>query len=150
MSIYASSTFGASVPLMKLSLAFRFWQYPAVARPALGVRRRSVFVYSARAIVAPWLGGGPTIVIMVTGPLNAMLWLWLPPVGSFEVNSRQDINPLIAWFAVGTLLSFYGGRVRVVRRELKIAKFRLNFALEETGIGIFEIDFERNTVFVSS
>jgi hypothetical protein len=51
---------------------------------------------------------------------------------------------------VGTLLSLYGGRVRVVRRKLKIARFRLNFALDETGIGIFEVDFERNTVYVSS
>ncbi len=36
----------------------------------------------------------------------------------FEVNSCQDINALIAYFAVGTLLSLYGERVRLVRREV--------------------------------
>ena len=115
--------------------------------PWVGSHEPFLFFMPALLLSAVTLGRGPAVVVLVLGALNAVLIA--PPVGSFHVARPHDLAAIWVYGALGTLLVVYGGRLRVTTSRAALAEKRLTLAQENTGVGVFELDFVTGTAYVS-
>jgi signal transduction histidine kinase/ActR/RegA family two-component response regulator len=115
--------------------------------PWVGSHVPFLFFLPALLLSAASLGRGPAILVLVLGAVNAALLS--PPVGSFSVTHPHDLAALWAYAAVGTLLVLYGGHLRITTTRAALAEKRLSLAQEDTGMGVFELDFVAGTAYVS-
>jgi|GEM_PF-689567 len=116
-------------------------------QPWVGSHVPFLFFLPALLLSAATLGRGPALVVLVAGALNGALLS--PPVGTLTVLRPHDIAALWAYGAVGTLLVFYGGHLRIITSRAAVAEQRLSLAQEDTGMGVFELDFVAGTAYVS-
>lgn len=117
-------------------------------RPWLHDRAPFLLFLAALTFAAAPLGRGPAAVVLACGALNAVLWL--DPTARWSVERPEDRNALLLFLAVGAILLIYQGRLRVVSKRADTAEDRLLLAQEDTGLGVFELDFEADTAFVSA
>jgi signal transduction histidine kinase/ActR/RegA family two-component response regulator len=115
--------------------------------PWVGSHIPFIFFLPALVLSAATLGRGPAIVVLVAGALNAALLS--PPVGSVSVVRPHDLAALWVYAALGTLLVIYGGHLRITTMRAALAEKRLSLAQENTGMGVFELDFIAHTAYVS-
>jgi len=115
--------------------------------PWVGSHVPFLFFLPALIFAATTLGRGPAIVVLVVGGLNGALLS--PPAGTFNVMHPHDLAAIWAYAVVGALLVFYGGHLRITTTRAALAEKRLGLAQEDTGMGVFELDFVAGTAYVS-
>ncbi len=116
-------------------------------RPWLG--HRVPFVCFLPALVLASVLGGRIagLLVLALGTLSAALWL--PPELEIGVAALADQVSIGLFVAFGGLLCVFGAHLRAVRERATAAEARLVTAIEGTGIGVFEIDLEAGTGYVS-
>jgi PAS domain S-box-containing protein len=119
-----------------------------LVRPLVDERIPFVFFLPALALVAAAVGRGPAVLVLVAGALN--LALSAHPSGEFRLSIPGDRAALAIYCAWGIFLVWYGGRLRSTSTRVEQAEGRLALAQEGTGVGVFELDFENDTAFVSA
>jgi len=115
--------------------------------PWVGGRISYLFFLPTMAVVAALAGRGPGALVLVIGAINA--WLVVPAVGEPWHGTTGERVALAAYLVVGLCLVLIGGRVHVMSRRAAEAEQRLRIAQDDTGVGLFEIDFGSKTVFAS-
>jgi signal transduction histidine kinase len=117
-------------------------------RPWLHDRAPFLLFLAALTFAAALLGRGPAAMVLAGGALNAVLWL--DPLGRWSLEHPEDRIALLLFLAVGAVLLIYQGRLRVASKRADTAEDRLLLAQEDTGLGVFELDFQSDTAFVSA
>jgi signal transduction histidine kinase/CheY-like chemotaxis protein len=148
MSVFTQSsrsTISASVIGVGLGLAAALMQW--LVYPVVGSHMPFAFFLPALAFSAASLGRIPAFAVLLIGALNA--GLLAPPTGSFAVHNPQDVAGIVLYGILGTLLVFYAGHLRITTRRSALAEKHLALAQDRTGIGVFELDFQRGTAYVS-
>jgi len=114
-------------------------------RPWLGNQSPFLFVVPALMFVAASFGRGPALVVVVAGALQAVLLHH----DAGDVSRYRLEVVLAAYLALGAVIVVYVGRVRVQTLRGDLAEKRLALAQDQTGVGLFELDFQVNKAFVS-
>lgn len=115
--------------------------------PLVGNRMPFAFFLPALAIAAASFGRTIAFVVLLIGGVNAVVLA--PPLGSLAVSDPRDIAGLLIYGVLGVLLVLYGGHLRITTRRAALAEKRLALAQDETGVGVFELDFQAGTAYVS-
>ena len=116
-------------------------------RPMSGNQVPFLFVLPALMLASTSLGRGPALIVLAAGGINA--WLMAPPTGTWAVSDIHDVGALGAYLIVGFAIVTYGWRTRLIQARGKLAEERLMLAQEATGVGVFELDFQAGSAFVS-
>ncbi|WP_334188270.1 ATP-binding protein [Noviherbaspirillum sp.] len=116
-------------------------------QPWVGSRVPFLFILPMLLLAANLFGRGPSAIVLLAGLVNGAYWM--APVGQMDVSDLPDRISLLAYMVVGTLLAFFGGRLRLVSDRAADAERRLGLAQENTGVGLFEIDLINRTIFAS-
>ena len=113
-------------------------------RPWAGERLPFLFVLPALLLAVLQLGRGAALIVLAAGALNEAVRMQVQ-----EGWSLPQAVALALFVLTGLLLVLYGGRLRVTSARAARAEERLALAQGETGIGLFEFDFQSNTAYVS-
>ncbi len=116
-------------------------------QPWVGSRVPFLFILPMLLLAANLFGRGPSLIVLLAGLVNGAFWM--APVGDMDIIDAPDRISLMAYLIVGTLLAFFGGRLRLVSDRAADAERRLSLAQENTGVGLFEIDLVKRTIFAS-
>jgi PAS domain S-box-containing protein len=119
----------------------------ASLRPWVGDRVPFLFFLPALVFVASTQGSVAALIVMLAGAASQIYWG--EPSGVFGLAHAEDVVALGAYLVLGSLLVFYGGRLRLTDTRATLAEGRLALAQEGTGVGVFELDFEGQSAFVS-
>jgi signal transduction histidine kinase/CheY-like chemotaxis protein len=116
-------------------------------QPLVGSHVPFIFYLPALAFTAASFGRIPALIVLLMGALNAALLA--PPVGSMAMRNVEDLSGLVIYLTLGVLLVMYAGRWRLVTRRAALAETRLALAQDDTGVGVYELDFQAGTAYVS-
>jgi PAS domain S-box-containing protein len=114
-------------------------------RPWLGNQSPVLFMVPALIFAAAWLGRGPSLIVIAAGAIQAIL---LHHDAGETSRQRLEIV-LAAYLALSAAIVLYVGRVRLLTQRGDLAERRLALAQDQTGVGLFELDFQANKAFVS-
>ncbi len=117
-------------------------------QPWVGARSPFLLFLPALLVTAMVAGRGPAFAVLMIGMINGALLL--DPVGQLSVAAFNDRAVMLAYFAVGLFLVFLGGRFRLVTHRAAEAEQLLGLAQENAGVGLFEIDLGRRSIFASA
>jgi PAS domain S-box-containing protein len=115
--------------------------------PLVGGQIPSLFFLLALVFAVVFLGRGPALVVLVLAVVNACLMA--PPVGSLAIESPHDVAAVLIFAVSGLLIVAYGNRLQFTTTRAALAEKRLALAQQNTGVGIFELNFEAGTAFIS-
>jgi len=115
--------------------------------PLVGGQPPFGFFLLALMIAVIFLGRGPALLVLLVGVLDSTLMA--PPIGTLTIYSSQDLAAVLIFTASGLLIVGGGNRLRFTTTRAAQAEQRLALAQNNTGVGIFELDFEAHTAFVS-
>jgi PAS domain S-box-containing protein len=118
-----------------------------VIHPLVGSHIPFIFFLVALLFSAVSLGRGPALLVLLGGILNGALLS--PPVGSVAIQHPHDLAAVLIFAAVGLVLVTYGSRLRLDTARAAREAERLALAQQNTGVGIFELDFAGGTASVS-
>ena len=113
--------------------------------PLVGGPTPFLFFILALIFAVIFLGRGPAFLILLAGLFDGPWWM-SPPAAP----SPHDIVAGLIFAASGLLIVACANRLRFSTSRAALAEQRLDLAQENTGVGIFELDFEGRTAFVSS
>jgi PAS domain S-box-containing protein len=116
-------------------------------QPWLGDKEPYICFLPGIVLVAAVAGRLPAGLVMATGFLSALLWL--PPVGAWWVSGSAERLTLLLYLLLGSGLIAFGDWLRRAQQRAADAEARLMTAIEGTGIGVFEIDLQAATAYVS-
>jgi signal transduction histidine kinase/CheY-like chemotaxis protein len=128
------------IALVAGALQWQFW-------PSVGTLRAFVFYLPAVAVAAAALGPGQGSLLRLAGaggtgwPLRDFS-AWVSPSG-------PDPMRLTLYLLMGTLMVVMGASMRKSRARANSAEDRLAMAIEDTGIGVFDIDLVGKTICAS-
>jgi signal transduction histidine kinase/CheY-like chemotaxis protein len=114
-------------------------------RPWLGNQSPFLFVVPALMFVAASFGRGPSLILIAAGAIQAVLL----HQDAGDVSRYHLEIVLAVYLALGAVIVVYVGRVRLQTLRGDLAERRLALAQDQTGVGLFELDFEANQAFVS-
>jgi PAS domain S-box-containing protein len=145
----AHTKFGSSrsVYLVAIAAAAAASLLQWLLMPWMGGRAPFLFFILAVVLAVVFLGRGPALLVLIAGVADSALRS--PPIGSLAIDSPQDRAALLFFAASGVLILWYGTRLRFTTARAALAEQRLALAQKSTGVGIFELDFEAGTAFVS-
>ncbi len=106
-----------------------------------------LLIEPAVIFTAATLGRWPAFLVLVIGAVNAMVAL-STPVG-WAASEYGDRWAVAAYAAIGALLIVFGGRMRLRSGRAERAEQRLSLAQDETGVGLFELDYRDDTAYAS-
>lgn len=106
-----------------------------------------LFFLPSLVLAAALAGRGAGLLVLLVGLANAAQWL--PPTDSLAVAAPEDQLALLVYLAFGTLLVQLGARMQRNSARAVAAEERLMLVLEDTAIGIFDIDLSARMVQVS-
>ena len=115
--------------------------------PLVGGQIPFLFFLLALVFAVIFLGRGPALLVLVVAVVNACLMA--PPVGTLAIQSPQDLAAVVIFAASSLLIVAYGNRLQFTTTRAALAEERLALAQRNTGVGIFELNFEAGTAFVS-
>jgi len=148
MSAFANSPrFSASAIVFGVAIGLVAALLQWLVYPLVGSHMPFVFFLPALAFCAAFLGRPPAFIVLAIGAANAALLA--QPTGSFAVHDTQDVAGLVIYGILGILLVLYAGHLRVTTRRAALAEKHLALAQDKTGVGVFELDFQDGTAYVS-
>jgi PAS domain S-box-containing protein len=106
-----------------------------------------MLIEPAIIFTAATLGRWPAALVMLVGAVNAVVAM--RPVGLWLVSDPADQLAIAAYLVIGALLIAYGGRLRLRNARAERAEQRLSLAQDETGVGLFELDYRDQTAYAS-
>jgi len=130
--------YGAAVAALAVLLQW-------AVRPWLGNQSPFLFVVPALMFVAASFGRGPSLILIAAGALQAVLL----HQNAGDVSRYHLEIVLAVYLALSAVIVVYVGRVRLQTLRGDLAEKRLALAQDQTGVGLFELDFEVNKAFVS-
>jgi PAS domain S-box-containing protein len=113
--------------------------------PWVGGQTPFVFFIVALLLAVIFLGRGPGLLVLSAGVLDGLILE--SPTGA--IHSPHGLAAAVIFAASGMLIVAWGSRLKFTSTRAALAEQRLDLAQENTGVGIFELDFENNTAFVS-
>jgi signal transduction histidine kinase/CheY-like chemotaxis protein len=116
-------------------------------RPWVGTHDPFLFFLVALVFAVISLGRGPALIVLLAGIVSGALSA--PPLGSLAIRHPHDLAAELLFAAMGLLLVLFGNRLQLTTTRAALAEKRLALAQQNTGVGIFELDFEAGTAFVS-
>ena len=93
------------------------------------------------------LDAAPALLVLLMGVVDGSLPA--PPMDTSAIHSSHSLALALIFAASGMLIVGYGKRLRFTTTRAALAEQRLDLAQKNTGVGIFELDFENGTAFVS-
>jgi CheY-like chemotaxis protein len=114
----------------------------------VGTHAPFIFLTPTVVLCAILLGRSPAFAVLAIGAINGALLA--PPVGSLRIANPADLATVIIFCAAGTVLTLVCSHLSAKTRRTAIAEKHLELALQNTGIGIFELDFAANTAHVQA
>jgi len=149
MSAFAKSPrFSASAIVFGVALGLLAALLQWLVYPLVGSHMPFVFFLPALVFCAASLGRLPASIVLLIGAANAALLA--PPTGSFAIHNPKDVAAIVIYGVLGTLLVRYGGYLRITTRRAALAERQLALAQDKTGVGVFELDFQKGTAYVSA
>lgn len=142
---FASSPWRRYAVAMALSALAVVCQW--LLQPWLQGRVPFVFFLPAVALAAALAGRGPGWLPLLAGMVSGALWL--APAGQLAVDAPGDRLSLLLYMGMSVLLVEFGTWVRRVARRAAEAEERLVMAIQGTGIGVFDLDLDARTAYVS-
>jgi PAS domain-containing protein len=130
--------YGAGVAVLAVLLQW-------AVRPWLGNQSPFLFVVPALMFVVASFGRGPSLIVVAAGALQAVLLHH----DAGDVSRYRLEVVLAAYLVLSAVIVVYVGRVRVQTLRGDLAEKRLALAQDQTGVGLFELDFQVNKAFVS-
>jgi PAS domain S-box-containing protein len=115
--------------------------------PLVGGETPFMFFLPALIFALVFLGRGPALLILLAGVIDGPLLL--SPTGMPAIRSPHDVAAVLIFAASGLLIVVCGNRLKFTTSRAALAEQRLDLAQKNTGVGIFELDFENETAFVS-
>ena len=115
--------------------------------PALA-SNRSLFLYLASVTVVAWYGGIWPSLFDVGLSALAFAYYIAPPVG-WGINDPQDKIRLALFVLVAVLISSLRGAVGRAERTARSVGQRLAFALEATGMGVWDLNLRTGLLWRS-
>jgi PAS domain S-box-containing protein len=99
-------------------------------------------------VVAAVLAGRPAGLFVAAAGLVAAL-RWLPPVSDLWASDTGDLISIVVYALFAGFLAAFGARQRRSTARAEEAEQRLVLAVEDTRIGIFDIDLVGRTAWLS-
>ena len=115
--------------------------------PLVGAQTPFPFFLLALVFAVVFLGRGPALLVLLLGVVYGSLAP--PPTDTLAMHSAHSLALVLIFAASGMLIVGYGNRLRFTTTRAALAEKRLDLAQKNTGVGIFELDFENHTAFVS-
>jgi len=115
--------------------------------PLVGDQTPFLFFILAMLCAVIFLGRGPAFLVLIVGVVGRPLFE--SPTGTLWIPAPHDIAAGLIFAASGLLICTWGNRLKFISKRAALAEQRLDLAQENTGVGIFELDFENRTAFVS-
>jgi PAS domain S-box-containing protein len=115
--------------------------------PWTGSQNSFLFFVVGLLFAVTALGRGPAVLVLAAAILNDVALA--PRIDGLLVQSPHHLAALLIFTCVGILVIIYGNRLRLDFAHALLAEERLALAQRNAGVGIFELDFGRNTAFVS-
>jgi PAS domain S-box-containing protein len=115
--------------------------------PVVGDHAPFLFFLLGLVFAVLFLGRGPALLVLLLGVADSALRS--PPIGSLEIYSPEGLAAVAIFFVSGMLIVGYGTRLKFTTARAALAEQRLALAQKNTGVGIFEMDFDSRTAFVS-
>jgi PAS domain S-box-containing protein len=137
---------GAGAYALATGLALGALVLHLAVAPWVGSTIQYLFFLPAVAVAATLCGRGPAVLVVLAGALNAQVVV--PRIVGTGAPAAQHFA-LAAYVVAGFAFVLFGSRVRLMSRRVADAEQRLRAAQDDTGIGIFEIDFAAKTVYAS-
>jgi PAS domain S-box-containing protein len=116
-------------------------------KPWVGDHAPFLFMTPTVVLTAIMLGRGPAFIVLALGAVNGALLA--PPVGSLGIADPADVAGVVVFCALGSVLALVCSNLSANTRRTAIAEKHLELALQNTGIGVFELDFVAGTAYVS-
>ena len=113
----------------------------------MGDRIPYLFVLAALVWSAAALGRGPSLLILAAGAVGGV---WLSQPAALAAPRAETLIPLLAYLATGALFVIFGNRLRFSSVRAAVAEERLRLAQDETGVGVFELDYAAGIASVST
>ncbi|MDB5838571.1 MAG: domain S-box protein [Herminiimonas sp.] len=140
-SVGSRFTFAVGISVLAVALEWTIQQW-------VGTRIPFLFFLPAIVLTAILAGSWPASMVLAIGAINATALL--TPEGQLSSMAMPDRAPMLAYLGTGALLVLLGGYLRQVVRRAEHAERRLEVALENTGVGLFEVDLVNRTIFASA
>ncbi len=115
--------------------------------PWTGSQIPFLFFVVALLFAVTALGRGPAILVLVAAILNDVSLA--PRLDTLFAQSPHHLAGVLIFIVVAIVVIIYGNRLRLDFAHALLAEERLALAQRNAGVGIFELDFGRNTAFVS-
>ncbi|WP_280154458.1 ATP-binding protein [Piscinibacter sp. XHJ-5] len=139
---------GAGAYVVAAGLALAAAGLHWLIEPFTDARSPFLFYLPILTITAAIAGRGPALVVLAIGALNGAELM--TPGAGLHLTTSADQVAIAAYLVVGLVLVLFGARVRLIGRRAAEAEYRLRLAQEDTGIGLFEVDFVSKTVSASA
>ena len=131
--------YGAAGGLGVLALSLQW-----ALRPWTGNQLPFIFLIPAVAMAAASLGRGPALTVTAIGLLNTLLF-----GTSLLAGDGQGAVALVAYLLLSAAIVLYAGRVHASNARAARAEEHLKLAQEDSGVGVYELNFLTNTALVS-
>jgi signal transduction histidine kinase/ActR/RegA family two-component response regulator len=138
---------GAGAYALAAGLALGAMALHLAIGPWVGPRIQYLFFLPAIAVAAALGGRGPALLVLLVGVASALFVV--PNLAEPQAGLPSRHVALAAYLLAGLVLALFGSRVRLMSRRVADAEQRLRVAQDDTGIGLFEVDFAAKTVHAS-
>jgi PAS domain S-box-containing protein len=115
--------------------------------PLVGGQTPFLFFLLALVCAVIFLGRGPALLVLLVGVVDGLLLV--SPMDTFAIHSTPDVAAVLIFAASGLLVVACGNRLHFTTTRAALAEQRLDLAQRNTGVGIFELNFETGKAFVS-
>lgn len=94
------------------------------------------------------LGSRASIIVIAIGAIN--LILLMSPLGGSVLKLQTDVTSLCLYLILTVGAAMLGAKLRVATARAADTERRLLLAQENTGMGVFELDYRAGTAYLSS
>jgi PAS domain S-box-containing protein len=115
--------------------------------PWVGSQAPFLFFLLGVVFAVIFLGRGPALLVLLAGAIAGALLV--SPPSTLPIHSAHAMAAGLIFAASGLLIVAFGNRLKFTSSRAALAEQRLDLAQRNTGVGIFELDFENRTAFVS-
>jgi len=107
-------------------------------------------IYLIAIAISAWRAGfGPALFAIILS-VAVVSWNFLPPEGSFRVQSADDIIRVATFIVLAIIISSLHAARERTEKKLQQSELRLGFTLESSGVGCWDADIKAGTFWRSA